>query len=95
MQSLDTPWGLFRHCWVLLSLLLTLFAAVVLLLHLRDVEARAADPSTDLTSLDGDLFHSLGGLVVLLAQSVLNLCQPRGLTRYGWRKQQEQRASGR
>src|SRR5215831_6100969 len=30
--SLGTPWGLFRHYWVLLSLALTVLCAVVLLL---------------------------------------------------------------
>ena len=31
IQSLGTPWGLFRHYWVLTKLLLTVFATVVLL----------------------------------------------------------------
>jgi hypothetical protein len=29
--------------------------------------------------------------VVLLVIQVLNVYKPRGMTRYGWRKQQEQR----
>jgi hypothetical protein len=29
--------------------------------------------------------------VVLLLIAVLNVYKPRGMTRYGWRKQQEQR----
>jgi hypothetical protein len=33
--SLGTKWGLFRHYWVLISLLLTLFATVVLLREIR------------------------------------------------------------
>jgi transposase len=98
VQALGTPWGLFRHYWVLISLFVTVFATVILLLHLPDVDAlaaRAADPSSDVNSLHGDLFHSIGGLVVLLVPLVLNLYKPRGLTRYGWRKQQEQRVGGR
>ncbi|MFC5730928.1 MULTISPECIES: DUF2269 domain-containing protein [Nocardioides] len=97
-QSLGTPWGLFRHYWVLISLFVTVFATVILLLHMRDVDAlaaRAADPAADAGSLPGDLFHSIGGLVLLLVPLVLNIYKPRGLTRYGWRKQQEQRAGGR
>jgi hypothetical protein len=31
IQSLGTPWGLFRHYWVLGKLLLTTFATIVLL----------------------------------------------------------------
>jgi hypothetical protein len=95
-QSLGTPWGLFRHYWVLISLFVTVSATVILLLHMRDVDAlaaRAADPATDVADLPGDLLHSIGGLVVLLVPLVLNIYKPRGLTRYGWRKQQEQRAS--
>lgn len=98
VQSLGTPWGLFRHYWVLISLFVTVFATVILLLHMGDVDAlaaRAADPAADVGSLHGDLFHSIGGLVVLLVPLVLNLYKPRGLTRYGWRKQQEQRAGSR
>jgi hypothetical protein len=93
VQSLGTPWGLFRHYWVLISLFVTVFATVILLLHLAAVDslaARAADPSTDVGTLNGDLFHSVGGLVVLLVPLVLNLYKPRGLTRHGWRKLQEQ-----
>ena len=94
--SLGTPWGLFRHYWVLLSLALTLFATAVLLLHLPDVSAlaaaaRAAD-GTAPGGLGGDLVHAGGGLLVLLVIAGLNVYKPRGLTRYGWRKQQEERA---
>jgi hypothetical protein len=33
VQSLGTKWGLFRHYWVLLKLLVTVLATIVLLLH--------------------------------------------------------------
>src|SRR5919197_2040090 len=32
VMSLGTPWGLFRHYWVLISLVLTILATAVLLL---------------------------------------------------------------
>ena len=94
--SLGTPWGLFRHYWVVVSLGLTVFAAAILLLHLPDVGAtadvaRAAD-GAGLSRLGGDLPHAEGGLLVLLAITVLNDYKPRGLTPYGWRKQQEEQA---
>jgi hypothetical protein len=93
--ALGTPWGLFRYYWVLITLMLTILATVILLLHMPTVSsladmARAAD-AADLRRLGGDLFHPGLGLVVLLAIMVLNVYKPRGLTRYGWRKQQEQR----
>jgi hypothetical protein len=97
VMSLGTRWGLFRHYWVLISLLLTIFATVVLLLETQTIgyfAAMAADPTTageDLRAMGSTLFHSVGGMVVLLVILVLNLYKPQGLTRYGWRKQQQQR----
>ena len=95
VQSLATPWGLFRHYWVLIKFALTVFATIILLQHMPTVSsladvAREAD-SADLGRLGGDLLHAGGGLVVLLVITVLNVYKPRGMTRYGWRKQHERR----
>jgi hypothetical protein len=95
VMALGTPWGLFRHYWVLITLVLTIFATVILLLHMPSVSsladvAREADSAT-LGGLGGDLFHAGGGLLVLLVITVLNVYKPRGLTPYGWRKQHERR----
>jgi hypothetical protein len=90
VQSLGTPWGLFRHYWVVISLVLTAVATLVLILHVRDIRmlsTMASDPNTDVQSRGGDLFHSVGGLIVLLIPLWLNIYKPRGLTRYGWRQQ--------
>jgi len=94
--SLGTSWGLFRHFWVLISLGLTLLATTVLVLHLPSVSssatiAREGDPAR-LSQLGGDLGHAVGGLVVLLIVTALNVFKPQGLTPYGWRKQQEMQA---
>jgi hypothetical protein len=35
VQSLGTPWGLFRHYWVLIKLLITILATILLLVHMR------------------------------------------------------------
>ena len=95
VMSLGTKWGLFRHYWVLISLVLTIISTVVLLLHMPTVSifadmAQAAN-GTDLAALGGDLFHPSIGLLILLVVTGLNVYKPRGLTRYGWRKQHEQR----
>jgi heme/copper-type cytochrome/quinol oxidase subunit 2 len=96
-MSLGTKWGLFRHYWVLISFLLTLIATVVLLVETQTISCFvdiAADPTTssdDLRALGSTLVHSVGGTVVLLVILVLNVYKPRGMTRYGWRKQDEQR----
>ena len=97
VQSLGTKWGLFRHYWVLISLLLTVIATVVLLVETQTISyfaGIAADPATssdDLRALGSTLVHSVGGTVVLLVILVLNVYKPRGMTRYGWRKQQRER----
>jgi hypothetical protein len=95
VMSLGTRWGLLRHYWVLFSLVLTLFATVILLLHMRDVSAmadmaRQADDDS-LDQLGGDLVHPAVGLVVLLVIQALNVFKPRGMTRYGQRKHHQQR----
>jgi hypothetical protein len=106
VMALGTKWGLFRHYWVLISFVLTIVAAVVLLLHMPDVSvlanaAREADgaglagPDRHLsTRLDeGDLLHPALGLVVLLVIQVLNVYKPSGMTRHGQRKQAEEGGS--
>ena len=97
INALGTSWGLFRHYWVLVKLLLTLVATTVLLLETQTIRslAEAAGTGADPRELPGSLPHSVGGLVVLLIVLILSIYKPRGLTRYGWRKQQEQRRSQR
>jgi uncharacterized membrane protein len=93
INALGTKWGLVQHYWVLVKLLLTLFATAILLVETQTVgflaETAASDP--DPRRLPGTLFHSVNGLVVLLIIVVLSVFKPRGVTRHGWRKQQRQR----
>jgi hypothetical protein len=95
--SLATSWGLYRHYWVVISLFLTVFAAVVLVRETRVIAEHAeiaSDPARDaaeILALPSTLPHSLGGAVVLLVVLVLNVSKPRGLTRYGRRKARERR----
>lgn len=89
--ALGTRWGLLQRYWVSITLGVTLFAAVILVLHLPaidDMAAVAADPDGDVSGMRGDLVHSVGGLIVLVVPLVLNVVKPRGLTRRGWRVRQ-------
>ena len=90
-NALGTSWGLFRHYWVVVKLLLTLLATAVLLAETRTIRslAEAATASADPRGLPGTLPHSVGGLVVLLILLILSVYKPKGLTRRGWRRQQE------
>jgi hypothetical protein len=96
VQSLGTEWGLFRHYWVLFKLLITVFATIVLLIYMGAFSSMArvaADPSADLGVVRNasPRLHAALALVVLLVATVLAVYKPRGMTRYGWRKQHEQR----
>jgi hypothetical protein len=96
VQSLGTEWGLFRHYWVLFKLLITVFATIVLLIYMETfsfMAGVAADPSADLGVVRNasPRLHAALALLVLLVATVLGVYKPRGMTRYGWRKQHEQR----
>jgi hypothetical protein len=94
VQALGTPWGLFRHYWVLAKLILNLLASGLLLLHTQPIGgvARAAAEMTlgagDLRSVRIQLFgDAIAAVLVLLAATALSVYKPRGLTRLGWRQQ--------
>ncbi len=97
VQSLVTKWGLLRHYWVLFKLLINVVASVILLMYTQTLAALAdmAASSADLGLLRGPspVMHAAGGLVLLLAAAALSVYKPRGMTRYGWRRQQEQRGA--
>jgi len=90
VQSLGTPWGLLRHHWVVVKLLITVLATAVLLLYLRTfaaMAATAADPAAGLDAVrnPSPLVHAVLALGLLLAATVLGVVKPRGLTRFGRR----------
>ncbi|WP_198161347.1 MULTISPECIES: hypothetical protein [unclassified Variovorax] len=98
VQSLGTTWGLFRHYWVLVKLLLTVLVTFVLLLkmeligHVAGIAAQVTLSDADLRAARMELVvHAGGGLLVLLAPVALSLYKPWGMTRYGKRKQYERR----
>ena len=95
VQSLGTTWGLFRHYWVLVKLLISVFASIVLLLYTRTlgylagVAAEATLSNADLSGLrsPSPVLHAGSALLLLLVATTLSVYKPRGMTRYGWRKQ--------
>jgi hypothetical protein len=94
-NALGTPWGLFRHYWVVAKLLITVFATAILLQHMPTVSflagvAATAD-SAHLRAVGSDLLHAGGGLALLLVTTTLAIYKPAGMTRYGWRKHHERR----
>jgi hypothetical protein len=94
VQSLISPWGLLRHYWVAVKLVLTLVATGVLLAYTQtlstfaDVAARVPLSAGDLGVLRSTsvIVHTLGALAMLLGALVLAVYKPRGLTRHGQRQ---------
>jgi hypothetical protein len=100
VQSLGTTWGLFRHYWVLIKLVIAILATIVLLVHMQPigavarVAAQRTLSSADLREVRTQLVADAGAaLLVLLVATTLSVYKPRGLTRYGWRKEYEQRTT--
>ena len=95
VQSLGTSWGLFRQYWVLVKLLMTLPSTFLLMVHMGPIDhvagmvAAPGFSSTDLHGMRVQLVVEAGAaLLVLSTATVLSVYKPRGMTGYGWRKQQ-------
>jgi len=96
--SLGTHWGLFRHYWVLLKFVLTSFATILLMVHMRAISVLAGVArETRLSTVDvrrlqiqvvGD---ASAALLALIVATTLGVYKPRGMTPYGRRKQHEER----
>ncbi|MEU0170318.1 hypothetical protein ABZ214_33535 [Streptomyces iakyrus] len=96
VQSMGTTWGLLRHYWVLMKLVLTVVATFLLLLHMQvadlvaDVAARTVLSGGDLSGMRIQLvLDAAAAVAVLLTTTSLSIYKPRGITRYGWRVQQQ------
>jgi hypothetical protein len=91
VQSLITPWGLFRHYWVVAKLAIGLFATLLLLFHTQVVGQMASlalQPQFDTVSSTPRLrIHlvadAIGACVALLIATALSVYKPRGLTACG------------
>ncbi len=83
--SLGTAWGLVRHYWVLATLLINVVATIVLLMFMQNLGSGYYGSSP------APLLHAGVALLLLLVATTLSVYKPRGMTRYGWRKQHEKR----
>jgi hypothetical protein len=101
-HSLGTRWGLFRHYWVLLKLMITVFSTLVLLMFMRTFgKSPGAAPVFALSHanlgglrMPAALTHSGIGLLFLILATALSVYKPWGLTRFGRRAHREQQAPG-
>lgn len=96
IQSLGTPWGLFRHYWILIKFFLTSGSTFLLLLHMKQISNTANMASvTPLSNTELNdsgvqlLIKSSAALLVLLITTMISVHKPWGMTPYGKHKQQE------
>ena len=102
VQSLGTSWGLFRHYWVLIKLILTLAAGGLLLLHTTPI-AYVANAAAIRVLGSGDLHRvrlqlvgdAVLALLTLIVVTTLSVFKPKGLTPYGYRRQLAESEEGR
>jgi hypothetical protein len=97
VSSLGTSWGLFRHYWVVVKLLMTVPSTVILMVHMQPI-SRMAEAAAKTTVSAADFGAQIqltvasgAAVLVLIVATALSVYKPRGVTPYGWRKQQEQR----
>ena len=93
IEAFATPWGLFRHYWVLLKLAVTVLLTILLMLHIQPTRRLAAVAAE--TAISGPALHALqlqlavdagGALLGLVTVVALAIYKPRGVTRHGARK---------
>ncbi|GAA1804740.1 hypothetical protein GCM10009682_28020 [Luedemannella flava] len=91
VQAMGTAWGLLRHYWVVVKLVMNLFATGVLLLYMQTLSlladtARAA-PAGDVSGLrsPSPVVHAAAAIGLLLVALVLSVYKPRGTLRWARR----------
>lgn len=88
---------MFRHYWVLVKFAITVLAAIILFMYTQTLEqlgAMARDSTLTIDDLrnGSPVLHSGLAVLALLVNTTLSVYKPRGMTKYGRRKQREQRA---
>ncbi|MGP9649379.1 DUF2269 domain-containing protein [Glutamicibacter sp. AOP38-B1-38] len=89
IQSLGTAWGLIRHYWVLMKLLITVLATAILMMymqtlrHLSDSARGTELAAGEILPNFSPVLHAGAGLLVLLVALVLSVFKPRGITGWG------------
>ena len=91
VSSLATPWGLFRHYWVMAKLAINMVATGVLLLYMRGLGSLAAAARLGLVvDVHGlrdpsPILHTAAAIILLLLAMILSVYKPRGVTSFGRR----------
>lgn len=90
IQALGTPWGLFKHYWVVVKLILTGIATIVLLLHMKPISLLGETAIQkylsyeELRSLRIRILADAGAAIfVLLAITTVSVYKPWGKIQFG------------
>lgn len=90
IQSIGTQWGLFKHYWIVVKLLLTIGATILLLVHMQpisfmaDIASEGPLTTTEHRGLQVQLIVDAGAaLLVLLTVTAISVYKPWGMTPYG------------
>ena len=94
-QSIITKWGLIRHYWVIVKLVITVFSTMVLVMYTRTLSALgevASNPAASEETLavlrtPSVVLHASAALVLLSVATALAVYKPKGMTAYGQRQQ--------
>jgi hypothetical protein len=92
IQSMGTHWGLIRHYWVIVKLIISVLSAAVLVLHMQPIAYMAHQATINSVStgeFDGLRIQLMANgamaLMALVVATVLSIYKPKGITRYALR----------
>jgi hypothetical protein len=90
MQALGTHWGLFKHWWIAVKLILTIVATLILLLHMQpisylgEVASQKMLAYDELRSLRVRIVADAGAAIfVLVAITTVSVYKPWGKIQFG------------
>ena len=90
IQALGTHWGLFKHWWILVKLILTVIATLILMLHMQpisylsDVATQKFLASDELKSLRIRIIaDAAAAILVLVAITTVSVYKPWGKVQFG------------
>ena len=98
VMSLTTRWGVFRHYWVVVRLILSIVATTLLFVHTRPIgalaaSARATFEGPHVAAMQLQLvIDAAAAVLALVVNVILSVFKPEGMTAYGWRKTRAERS---
>jgi hypothetical protein len=94
IQGIGTPWGLFRHYWIIVKLVFTVIATVVLLLHLQPISILGNQAATSSALLHDSkslriqvLADGAAAVLLLMAITAISIYKPWGRVTSGLNKE--------